>query len=248
MQHLKGKTAVITGAASGIGLALSEALFNEGMNVVMSDLNEAALRTEGARIDAGNDRIHVVVTDVSNQDAVQRLADEAVERFGDLSVAINNAGIITQGKSWEVDIEQWRRIIDINLFGVIHGVRAFLPKILASGEPGHIVNTASMAAVMAVPEIAPYVAAKHGVLGLSEALRAELAEIGAPVGVSVVMPGHIKTPLNPDGIISTATVAANVVDAIKKNRLFVFTDDHFQDVVDARLQQISNARSDVLPS
>ena len=134
----------------------------------------------------------------------------------------------------------------MNLWGVIHGVRAFVPRILATGEEGHVVNTASMAAVMAIARLGPYTVAKHGVLGLSDVLRAELEAIDAPVGVSVVMPGMIKTNLNPIGTVPASAVAANVVDAILRNRNYVFTDDGGTAEVEARLRAILAARADVI--
>ena len=137
-------------------------------------------------------------------------------------------------------------MIDTNLWGVIHGVRAFVPLILASGEEGHVVNTSSMAAVLALPGIGPYTVAKHGVLGLSDVLRAELMAMDAPVGVSVVMPGMIRTGMNPVGIVEPSSVARNVLDAIRRGRPYVFTDDHSTREVDARLRAILAARDDVL--
>jgi NAD(P)-dependent dehydrogenase (short-subunit alcohol dehydrogenase family) len=159
---------------------------------------------------------------------------------------VNNAGIVNGGNSWELSLDDWHRVLDINLLGVIHGVHAFVPLILASGDEGHIVNTASMAAVLPIPNIAPYVVAKHGVLGLSDVLRAELKAIGAPVGVSVVMPGMIRTGLNPIGTLGPDVVARNVVDAIKHRRDYVFTDDHSTAEVEARLQAILASRADVV--
>src|SRR5205085_936791 len=132
-------------------------------------------------------------------------------------------------------------------WGVIHGVRAFVPRILASGAEGHVVNVASMAAVVARAGIGPYTVAKHGVLGLSDVLRAELEAAGAPVGVSVVMPGMIRSGMNPIGTVEPATVAANVLDAIRRNRSYVFTDDHSTGAVEDRLQKILASRADVLP-
>jgi NAD(P)-dependent dehydrogenase (short-subunit alcohol dehydrogenase family) len=125
-------------------------------------------------------------------------------------------------------------------------VRAFVPRILASGDEGHVVNTGSMASVMALARLGPYTVAKHGVLGLSDVLRAELASLDAPVGVSVVMPGMIKTGMNPIGTVSSATVAANVLDAIRRGRSYVFTDDHSTDDVEERLAAILSARREVI--
>jgi NAD(P)-dependent dehydrogenase (short-subunit alcohol dehydrogenase family) len=133
----------------------------------------------------------------------------------------------------------------VNLWGVIHGVRAFVPRILESGGEGHVVNIASMAAVLPQDRLGPYTVAKHGVLGLSDVLRAELDALGAPVGVSVVFPGRIRTGMNPIGSVEPETVAANVVDAIAANRPYVFTDDHASAAVEARLQSILTARHDV---
>jgi NAD(P)-dependent dehydrogenase (short-subunit alcohol dehydrogenase family) len=134
----------------------------------------------------------------------------------------------------------------VNLWGVIHGIRAFVPRILATGEEGHVVNTGSMASVTAIANLGPYTVAKHGVLGLSDVLRAELEAIGAPVGVSVVMPGMVRTGLNPLGTVDPTVVAANVLDAVRHDRSYVFTDDHHIDDVEARLGAILAARADVL--
>ena len=152
---------------------------------------------------------------------------------------MNNAGIVNRGNSWELSLEDWRRVIDVESWGVIHGIRSFVPRILASGEEGHIVNTASMAAVLGTTALGPYTVAKHGVLGLSDVLRAELDAIGAPIGVSVVMPGMIRTGMNPIGSVAASTVAANIVDAILRRRAYVFTDDHHTDEVEARLRRSS---------
>jgi NAD(P)-dependent dehydrogenase (short-subunit alcohol dehydrogenase family) len=246
MEQLDGRTAVVTGAASGIGLAVSEVFVGEGMRVVMADLDGDALRREADRLAAAGHAVHPVVVDVRDAEAVDRLGGEVVERFGQLHVAVNNAGIVNGGNSWELSLEDWHRVLDVNLWGVIHGVRAFVPRILATGDEGHVVNTASMAAVMALPRLGPYTVAKHGVLGLSDVLRAELEAMGAPVGVSVVMPGMVKTGLNPIGTLSPATVAANVVDAIRRHRPYVFTDDHSTADVEARLHTILAARHDVV--
>jgi NAD(P)-dependent dehydrogenase (short-subunit alcohol dehydrogenase family) len=246
MERLDGRTAVVTGAASGIGLAVVEAFVGEGMRVVMADLNEEVLESQAARVrDAGGD-VDAVVVDVRDSEGVEGVAQRAIERYGSLHVAVNNAGIVGGGNSWEIPLEEWHRVIDVDLWGVIHGIRSFVPRILASGEEGHVVNTASMAAVLVLAGLGPYTVAKHGVLGLSDGLRAELDAIGAPVGVSVVMPGMIRTGMNPIGTVSADVVATNIVDAIRRRRNYVFTDDHHANEVHDRLEAILAARSDVL--
>jgi NAD(P)-dependent dehydrogenase (short-subunit alcohol dehydrogenase family) len=245
MEHLTGRAAVVTGAASGIGLAIVEAFVDNGMRVLLADVNEETLGTQTARLrDAGAD-VHAIVVDVRDPDAVDRAGRAALDHFGRLHVAVNNAGIVVTGRSWELSLDDWHRVIDVDLWGVIHGVRSFVPLILASGEEGHVVNTASMAAVTAMDALGPYTVAKHGVLGLSDVLRAEFEALGAPVGVSVLMPGMIKTGMNPLGSIPASQVAANVVDAMQRDRPYVFT-DHQHAAVEPRLQAILNARSDVV--
>jgi len=246
LAELEGRAAVVTGAASGIGLAVTEAFVAAGMRVLMTDLDQTRLASHTERLADGGAEVRALVVDVTDPDAVERAADAAVEQFGKLHVAVNNAGIVVQGNSWELPLSEWHRVIDVDLWGVIHGIRAFVPRILASGEPGYVVNTASMAAVTAIPGIGPYTASKHGVLGLSDGLRAELAAIGAPVGVSVVMPGMIKTALNPFGTVGPEHVAANVVDAVRRGREYVFTDDHHVPEVESRLRAIIAARADVI--
>ena len=246
MEHLEGRTAVVTGAASGIGLAVAEAFVGAGMRVVMADVDEDNLRSHAARLAGQGAEVLAVVADVRDPDAVERVGAAAVEHFGKLHVAVNNAGVVNGGYSWEIPLEDWRRVLDINLWGVIHGIRSFVPRILASEDEGHVVNTASMAAVLAMGRLGPYTVAKHGVLGLSDVLRAELASLGAPIGVSVVMPGMIKTGMNPVGTVSSATVAANVLDAVRHRRSYVFTDDHSTAEVEERLNAILSARDDVI--
>ncbi|SEP04804.1 SDR family NAD(P)-dependent oxidoreductase [Trujillonella endophytica] len=246
MQRLEGRVAVVTGAGSGIGLAVSEAFVAEGMRVVLADLDPDAVRGHADRLAAGGAQVLAATVDVRDPAAVEDLGRVAVDRFGGVNVAVNNAGIVNRGNSWELSLEEWHRVLDVNLWGVIHGIRAFVPRILATGEEGHVVNTASMAAVNIIAKLGPYTVAKHGLLGLSDVLRAELAALGAPVGVSVVMPGAIRTGMNPYGTVTAEQVAANVVDAIRRGRDYVFTDDHSTDEVEQRLRAILRAREDVV--
>ena len=246
MQRLDGRVAVVTGAASGIGLAVTEAFVAEGMAVAMGDLDADALGEQAARLTAGGARVLAVGTDVRDPEAVEHLGRAAVDTFGGLHVAVNNAGIVNRGNSWELPLEEWHRVLDVDLWGVVHAIRAFVPRILATGEEGHVVTTASMASVTALRELGPYTVAKHGVLGLSAVLRAELEAVRAPVGVSVVMPGAIRTGMNPYGSVPAEQVALNVVDAIRRDRAYVFTDDHSAAEVETRLREIIRARDDVV--
>jgi NAD(P)-dependent dehydrogenase (short-subunit alcohol dehydrogenase family) len=246
VRELQDRVGVVTGAASGIGLAVSEAFVGAGMRVVMADLDEDRLRSHAERLRAAGADVHPVVADVRDPEAVERVGRAVTERFGVLHVAVNNAGVVGGGNSWEISLEEWRRVIDVDLWGVIHGVRTFVPLILAADAEGHVVNVASMAAVLALPGLAPYTVAKHGILGLTDVLRAEFAALGAPIGASVVMPGMVKTAMNPIGTVEPSVVAANVLDAIRRDRPYVFTDDHSTDEVEKRLRAVMAARADVI--
>jgi NAD(P)-dependent dehydrogenase (short-subunit alcohol dehydrogenase family) len=246
MQELRERVAVVTGAASGIGLAVAEAFLRQGMRVAMADIDEVGLRAHAERLRATGGAVLSIGADVRDSDAVDRVGRAVSEQFGALHVAVNNAGVVNRGHSWEITLQEWRRVIDVDLWGVIHGVRTFVPLILATGEEGHVVNVASMAAVMTLEKLAPYTVAKHGVLGLTDVLRAELDALGAPVGASVVMPGMVRTTMNPMGTLEPSVVAANVVDAIRRNRAYVFTDQQSKAEVEQRLLGIVAARAEVV--
>jgi NAD(P)-dependent dehydrogenase (short-subunit alcohol dehydrogenase family) len=246
MDRLEGRVAVVTGAASGIGLAVADRLAADGAQVLMTDLDGDAVADAASGVREHGGEVDTQQVDVRDPDSVDRAARHAVDRFGGLHIAVNNAGIVNGGVSWELDLDEWRRVLDVNLWGVIHGVRSFVPHILETGDEGHVVNVASMAAVLPRGRLGPYTVAKHGVLGLSDVLRAELADLDAPVGVSVVLPGRIRTGMNPIGSVEPSAVAANVVDAIRRRRPYVFTDDHSTEEVESRLQAILAARADVV--
>ena len=243
MKSIRGSVAVVTGAASGIGLAIAQRLAADGARVLLTDIDEGRAKEVASHLGAD---VVAAGLDVRDADAVEAIADHCVDRFGALHIAVNNAGIVNGGLAWELALDEWHRVIDINLWGVIHGIRGFVPRILDTGQEGHVVNVASMAAVQAIGSIGPYTVAKHGVLGLSDVLRADLEAVGAPVGVSVVMPGRIRTAMNPIGTVEPDTVAANVVDAIERQRPYVFTDDHSAREVRQRLEAILAARDDVI--
>lgn len=246
MRTLEGRVAVVTGAASGIGLAVAKSLSDAGVCLLMTDLDRMAVDGGAAEVRERGGIAEAAWLDVRDPDAVEKVAELAVTRFGALHIAVNNAGVVNRGLAWELSLDDWHRVLDVNLWGVIHGVRSFVPRILATADEGHVVNVASMAAVYPQRRLGPYTVAKHGVLGLSDVLRADLAGAGVPVGVSVVFPGRIRTGMNPIGTVEPSTVAGNVVDAIRRQRSYVFTDDHSADAVDARLRAIGSARADVL--
>jgi NAD(P)-dependent dehydrogenase (short-subunit alcohol dehydrogenase family) len=246
VEKIEGRVAVVTGAGSGIGFALAHALAAEGASVLMADIDATAVNAAAAQVRALGAEVESIELDVRDPEAVERAGFQAMDRFGGLHIAVNNAGIVNGGTSWELPLEAWHAVIDVNLWGVIHGIRGFVPRILETGTEGHVVNIASMASVTALAGIGPYTVAKHGVLGLSDVVRAELAASGSPVGVSVVFPGRIRSGMNPIGTVEPATVALNVIDAVLRNRPYVFTDDHSTSDVQQRLESIIAARHDVL--
>ncbi|HEX2570826.1 MAG TPA: SDR family NAD(P)-dependent oxidoreductase [Polyangia bacterium] len=196
MREFKGKVAVITGAASGIGRGLAERFGAEGMKLVLADVEEKALFETAEALKKTGASVLAVPTDVSQAAAVEALAARTVETFGGVHLVCNNAGVGLGGLSWEYELSTWEWIVGVNLWGVIHGLRNFVPLLLRQGE-GHIVNTASMAGVVTMPGLAPYCATKHAVIAMSECLHHELSQVsaagGARVGISVLCPGAVKT-------------------------------------------------------
>ncbi len=198
MDELSGKVAVVTGGASGIGLAMVRAFLAEGMRVVLADIEADALGRAVAELPDGAD-VEPVVCDVSVGAEVDALRDRAVERFGTVHVVCNNAGVSAGAPVWEHTVEDWEWVLGANLWGVVHGIRAFTPLLIEQGE-GHIVNTASMAGFTSMPFSAIYNVSKHAVVTLSETLFADLALAGSSgVGVSVLCPGWVQTRIHEAG-------------------------------------------------
>ena len=193
MKNFRDRVAVVTGAASGIGLALAERFAAEGMKVVMADIEAGALATASEALRRNGAAVLATHVDVSRPADVERLADETYDAFGAAHVVCNNAGVAVIGAVHEHTLADWQWVINVNLWGVIHGVRTFLPRMLAGGDEGHFVNTASMAGLTTAPFMSVYDVTKHGVVALSEAMYKELTVTGAPIGVSVVCPGLIDT-------------------------------------------------------
>jgi NAD(P)-dependent dehydrogenase (short-subunit alcohol dehydrogenase family) len=194
-----GQVAVVTGGANGIGFALCEQFAQAGLHVVMSDVDEDSLAVSAGRLAGAPGRVLPVRADVTAPDDVGRLADRTLAEFGRVDVVCNNAG--TVGKNmpmWEFERVEWEWIMAVDFWGVIHGISAFVPHLVARGH-GHVVNTASMAALTTVALNGPYNAAKHAVLSLSETLAADLRTQGVEVGVTVVCPGPTRTRLMTQG-------------------------------------------------
>jgi NAD(P)-dependent dehydrogenase (short-subunit alcohol dehydrogenase family) len=195
MEALSGKVAVVTGGASGIGLALARAFAGDGMKLVLADIERDALERAGAEL-AEVTEVELVSCDVSDAAQVDALRDATVARFGTAHVVCNNAGVGTGGLTWDVSLDDWNWVLGVNLMGVVHGIRAFTPMLIEQGE-GHIVNTASMAGVTSPPFMAPYNVSKHGVVTLSETLYADLQIVGATnVGVTALCPGWVQTRIH----------------------------------------------------
>jgi len=184
--------AVITGAASGIGLALSQRFYSEGMNVVMVDVEEGALQVAAKGI-GNDDRLLTVTTDVGSEQAVEALAEKVYQHYGAVHVLCNNAGVFTSGASWECSSADYRWLIDVNVMGIAHALRSFVPRMIAGGEEGHIVNTASMASMTTMPFSSVYCMSKAAALSLSECLFKELEIVAPQLGVSVLCPELINT-------------------------------------------------------
>ena len=271
MKDLEDKVAVVTGAASGIGLALAERFLAEGMKVVMADVEQAALEKEAARIDPSGDRVLAEQVDVRSYDEVEALAKKTVTHFGGVHVVCNNAGVCPGGPMLDTKPEDWRWVMDVNVLGVGYGVRAFAPLMVEAGE-GHVVNIASEAGLVTNEMLGIYCASKHAVVGLTESLFRELQS--TPVGVSVVCPNLVRTGIfhsernrddgveeRPRGVavmaplrealvaagIQPADVADRIVQAIRENTFWVFTHDDTPGRAVVRADDIRAARNPTNP-
>jgi NAD(P)-dependent dehydrogenase (short-subunit alcohol dehydrogenase family) len=263
LASLDGRVAVVTGGASGIGRALALALAREGANVAVADLDEGGMaETVAAISDLGRHAL-AVRTDVADRRAVGALADRVVARFGAVHVLCNNAGVVVHGGLEHATHQDWTWVIGVNLWGVIHGLEAFLPRMIAQGEGGHVLNTASMAGLIASQGLGVYNATKYAVVGLSETLAKDLRPYG--IGVSVLCPMGVATRIrdaarnrpgrlaNPPGTasgeevtligrtISPEAVAAQTVAAIRSGALYVITHEEAIEPIRRRFARIDAA-------
>lgn len=257
----RGHVAVITGGASGIGLAVAEQLIERGMRVVLADIDEPKLRNVEARLTESGADVTGIICDTADESSVTDLAEAVLDKYGAAHLLFNNAGIAGVGDAWTGDMSLWHRVVGINLYGVVHGIRSFLPIMTEQGL-GHIVNTASIAGLIAVPGLGPYNATKHGVVAISEGLFIELGVTESPVGVSVLCPGFVKTELmdhepssvespvgalvgaalveGVEGGIPAADVATAVVGAVDDRRFWILTHDDSRQPPIERMQRAAS--------
>lgn len=196
MHDLRNRTAVITGAASGIGLALAQRAAREGMRLVLADIDEAKLAEAAKTLPVAADALCTRRVDVSREEDIAALADEAFGRFGGVHLLCNNAGVGLTRLSWELTTADWEWILGVNLWSVVHAVHYFVPRMLEQEHESHIVNTASVAGLLSTPAMAAYNVSKHGVVTLSETLYAELKAQQAKIGVSVLCPAWVPTAIH----------------------------------------------------
>jgi NAD(P)-dependent dehydrogenase (short-subunit alcohol dehydrogenase family) len=275
MRDLAGKVAVVTGAASGLGRALALRCAGERMRLALADVDEKELEaTARAAGDLGADPLSVKC-DVSRPEAVEALAERTYARFGSADLLFNNAGVATAGPAWTATLEDWRWVLGVNVMGVIHGVRSFVPRMLRQGSECHVVNTASASGLLSVPGQAVYCVSKHAVVTLSECLHHDLRAANAAVGVSVLCPAYFNTGIadsarnrpaelaatNPlaaqyeermrravrSGKISAGEVAAAAVEAVKAGRFYVLPHPRIKPAVEARMKDILEERAPTNP-
>jgi len=248
--------AFITGGAAGIGLGLAQAFAKRGAKLMLADIDQSALDAAAASLTADGADVATVLCDVTDEAQMRAAAQATIDRFGKVHIVVNNAGVAIGGMTGQIDLKDWRWIVDINLMGVVHGVEIFTPLIQSHGEGGHFINTASMAGHTASPGMAPYHATKFAVVGYSEAMQLELAP--SNIGVSILSPAWVKTNIhrssfakptggdsedNPqfqqmsaviNGGLDPADVGEWSALCVEANRLHIFTHPAFGAFIDAR--------------
>lgn len=262
MSDYHGKVAVITGAASGIGQGIAEHCAGLGMRVVMLDCDIQKLSEASERVFELGARVLAIHADVRDFAQMQDAAEQVYEQFGAVHLLVNNAGVAGGLSAWETSHAEWRRVLDINLMGVIHGVQAFVPRMLGQGVPAQIVNTASIAGLTSFHPSAPYLVAKHAVVALSEQMRAQFMQQGASIGVAVLCPSWVRTAImepmldNPELLaaqprlryfadkvrqapVGPAEAAEALFRGLEKGRFYILTGNDAVPMVKARLDAVA---------
>lgn len=276
MKTFRDRVAVVTGAASGIGRALAERFAAEGMKVVLADVEDAALAATARALKDGGATVLSVRTDVAKAAEIEALADAAYSAYGAVHVLCNNAGVGGTGRTWEVSEAEWEWVLGVDLWSVIHAVHTFVPRMRASGDEGHVVNTASVAGLVAGPGMGPYNVSKFGVVALSETLHHELAMEGSKLKVSVLCPAWVATkiidsdrnrpaavaapPSDPGaeamkemarglvaGGLPPARVAELVLAAIRDEQFYILTHPEFTPIVRQRMETLLEQQNPSFP-
>jgi NAD(P)-dependent dehydrogenase (short-subunit alcohol dehydrogenase family) len=257
----RDRVAVVTGGAGGIGFALAQAFAARGARIALADLDEAALAARGKELEAAGAEVLCVPTDVTKRERVAALADAVWRRFGAAHLVCNNAGIALGGPLLQATPDDWRLTMDVNFWGVVHGVDAFVPRMIEQGQGGHVLNTASMAGLVGMQWLGVYCASKFAVVGLTESLRRELEPHG--IGVSVLCPMIVATAINENslrlrgreapaapavpqppagamrgGVITTDEVARRVVRGIERNQLYILTHPEQREFLRRRAERL----------
>ena len=282
MKIFSGRVAVVTGAASGIGLALAERFAREGMNLVLADINGEQLNQVAHSLRVRGRTVLAVRTDVANARSVAALAKKTFKVFGAVHILCNNAGVNPQGgryaAPWQVSLDDWKWAIDVNLWGVIHGIRSFVPSMIAGGDEGHIVNTASISGMLSGASGSIYGMTKHAIVRVSEGVYASLQDAGAKIGTTVLCPGAVRTAIRNSEqsskgdleppvdtvaarlrdkelsdemmrrAISPDEVADQTIEAITENRFYVLTTSAYDDAIRSRMEAILERRNPVFLS
>jgi NAD(P)-dependent dehydrogenase (short-subunit alcohol dehydrogenase family) len=266
MQIEAGQVAVVTGGASGIGLALCHEFGSRDMPVVVADIEQAALDAAVAELAAAGVDALGVICDVRSSEAVDALADAAFGWKGHVNIVCNNAGVVSFGDAFS-SLDEWKWVVDVDMWGVVHGCLSFVPRMKESGQPGHVVNTASTAGLLGFPTIASYVAAKHAVVGMSQSMWHELRKTN--VSMSVLCPGVVSTNINTshrnkpgvdpasveketfgvgyDEAMTPAAVASIVAEAVEADRFWILSHPHYADMALSLAEGRVNGGPPVLP-
>jgi len=272
LSELYGRVAVITGAAGGLGLAMAQQCLAQGMRVALIDCQAPRLEKATADLSDAADRLMTIHCDVADWNAMQSAAEQLRQRWGGAQLLVNNAGVAASGPLLDCPVDDWQWMFGVNVMGVVHGCKAFIPDMLASGAPGQVVNVASVAGLLSPPGLSIYSASKHAVVGLSESLHHELALQQAAVGVSLLCPGWVRTGIGTSGVghgnregtlgrelaaalfraISGAgttpeQVAIAMLDAVRTGRFWVLTHPEFETRIEARHQTLMGGTTPVRP-